>query len=70
MSPLKLTKLGDLAYRHGVLTPPSWWKDLLREVRAIADEDGDWPVLLDERIRGMQELRDRYYEITNDEVGA
>jgi hypothetical protein len=60
---MKLTALGDLAYRHGVQTPPSFWTDLYIEISRIADEDGDWEQLIDERIAGLKEMRDCYYGI-------
>lgn len=66
--PLRLTKLGDVAYRHGVLTSPAWWRKVWADTNRLADEDGEWELMLNERIAGLTEMRDRFYEI-NAEVG-
>ena len=39
---------------YGVQTPAKFWKDLREEVERIADEDGDWEQLVQERIAGLE----------------
>lgn len=56
MSPLHLTKLGDLAVVHGVQTEPDFWRDQVRDITRVADEDGDWEQMLQERIAGLEQL--------------
>lgn len=60
---LKLTPLGELAYRRGVFTSPSWWRTIWTEVNKIADQDGEWEIYLDEKIAGLTEMRERFYEL-------
>lgn len=67
MAKVKLTPWGEFVARHTVLTPPSFWQNLRKEVRKLADQDADFDVLLDERIRGLQEFRERMYEFENEE---
>lgn len=64
--PLRLTKLGELANAHGVMTPPQFWRDLFNEIDRVAERDGEWELLIDERIRGLQAMRDGYYEIADE----
>lgn len=64
---LKLTALGRFANRYGVMTPPSWWQKLYKEVDKANDEGDDLGLfMLDERIKGMQEMRERWYRLVND----
>lgn len=60
---MKLTKLGGVVARHCVMTRLDWWSDQWAEANQIADEDGDWILMLTERINGLTELRDRFYEL-------
>jgi hypothetical protein len=57
MKTMKLTPLGEIANRHSVLTPLTFWKNLLQEIRRIEDRDGDWEVMVDERIKGLEAVR-------------
>ena len=65
MPPLKVTPLGELVYRHGSMTPPKWFMDTWFEAVKAADEDSEWELLLTERIAGLTEMRDRFYELMN-----
>lgn len=65
---MRLTGLGQLAMTYGVQTSPQWWRDVVDEVERIADADGDWKQLIEERIAGLKELarlRDTYGEPKN-----
>lgn len=66
---LKLTPLGEFVNRHSTLTPVVFWRNTWREVNAIADDDGEWEFYLEERIAGLTEMRDRFYELNAREVG-
>jgi hypothetical protein len=56
--PLALTNLGYIAYLHTTATPPTFWSDLAREIIQIQEWDGDWEHLIEERLKGMEMLRD------------
>lgn len=58
-STLHLTNLGRLAAQFGVQTSPRWWSELFAEVDRIADYDGDWEQLIQERIDGLAEFRSK-----------
>lgn len=60
---MKLTSLGDIAARYGVQTPVKFWRDVYSEIEFIAEYDGDWEQMVEERIAGLTELKARYYEI-------
>lgn len=60
---MRLTALGDLANRYGVQTPAQYWVDLFTDIQRITDYDGDWQQMVEERIAGLSEMRERYYEI-------
>ena len=62
MNKLKLTPFGEFVNRHSVLTPLNFWTDLKQEVDRLADQDIDWEILIEERIAGLKEFRERYYE--------
>lgn len=65
MAKMTLTKWGRFVALYTVMTPVSFWTNLRKEVRRHADQDADFMVLLDERIKGLIEFRDRYYELEN-----
>lgn len=58
LGPMKLTPLGEIVARHTVLTPMRFWQNLIGEIRRIEDQDGDWEVMVDERIKGLEAVRD------------
>lgn len=58
MSPLRLTRLGEIANRYGVMTPPEWYRSILKDVNAAADRGEDWEMMLEERIGGLIEMLD------------
>ncbi len=70
MAPMKLTPLGELAYRHGAMTPVKWVQDNWKDAVKAADEDNEWELLLTERIACLTEMRDRFYELANHPHGA
>jgi len=55
--PLRLTNLGRIAARYSVLTRPEFWVAARREIARVAERDGDWEVLVEERIAGLRALR-------------
>ena len=59
MSALRVTAWGSFVSRYSVQTPPSWWKAIEKEVERVADHDGDWVQMIQERILGLQELLER-----------
>lgn len=63
---LVLTKFGDFASRHSTATPPKFWTDAFKEITRLADEGADWEHMIAERLHGLQELRDRYYEFCSE----
>ena len=68
MTKVKLTGFGEFVYLHGVQTPPKFWQDLSKEVERIADQDGDWEQLIQERMVGLSDFmqrRRRYGESKN-----
>lgn len=65
MSKMKLTKWGEFVRMYSVMTAPDWWAKVKKEIDRAADEDSEWELLIDERIRGLQELKERYYELSN-----
>lgn len=60
---LKLTKLGDLVHRCSTMTSSFWWTQQWVAVNDAADQDLDWELMLTERIDGLTEMRDRFYEL-------
>jgi hypothetical protein len=69
IKPVKLTELGEFCYLYGVVTPASFWIDVIKEVKAAREEDEDWKLHLEEKINGLRELiRDEnlLYKISED----
>lgn len=58
--PIVLTRLGRIAARYGVFTPPRWWSDMYTDLVRIRMEDGEEAVMdaVAERIAGMTEMVD------------
>lgn len=54
----KLTRLGEHAREFGVCTPSEFWANMLRMANRAADQDADWVMLFDERIKGLTVMRE------------
>ncbi len=68
MTKLKLTALGRHARLYGVMTSPAQWMTLRAEVDRLNDQDEELGLfMLDERIAGMQAMRDNWYRLINDD---
>ena len=59
---MKLTKRGEHAYRFGATVTPAWWDEVWKKANTFADQDGDLDLFWQERIDGMIEMRDKFYE--------
>lgn len=53
---LVLTRLGDIANRHSVLTELGFWRQQVRDFNSLANQDIEWELACGERIAGLQEL--------------
>jgi hypothetical protein len=62
-APLRLTVMGDFVNRHSVLTDPNFWLKVYNHAVKEADRDGEWEMVFDEKIRGLIELKERFYEM-------
>lgn len=65
MPKLKLTPFGKFVNLHSVYTSIGWWRGVYQDIERLGDEGVEWEEMIDERIRGLQELKERYYEFAN-----
>lgn len=56
MPSYKLTALGRFVRAHGSVTSHDVWVNLIKDVERVADEDGEWELVLQERIDGMTKM--------------
>lgn len=61
---MRLTSLGEIAYRHGVQTPSSWWQDAYKQLDQAA-QDGRGASHINARVETLEQIRDRFYEFVN-----
>lgn len=61
---IKLTTLGEIAYRFGVQTPSGWWQDAYRHLDQAAQE-GHGASHINGRVEALQQILDRFYEFAN-----
>lgn len=67
---LRLTPLGEFVMQHSVMTPTSWWQETIRDAKRYNEMDADYLLMLDERIAGLTELRERFFELAYGSEGV
>ena len=55
---IRLTNLGRIAHLYGTMTAPEWWRQQFRDIEREQDQGTDWQHMIEERIKGLEALRD------------